>query len=401
MVVHRGAVVAEWGDIAARTPLASVRKSLLSALIGNAQARGEINLAQAIGALGIDDNEPSLTPEEKSATVRDLLSGRSGIYHSALYELAAMAAERPPRFSHKPGNFWYYNNWDFNALGTIYERAVRSSIFDAFEREIARPIDMQDYRARDGTYVTGAGSVHAAYPIEMSARDLARFALLYLRGGRWGSRQVIPEAWITESTRPYSHADWGPGYGYMWWTAPIESDIAPLVRLPEGTFFAAGYGGQFAFVIPSHDLVIVHRAPHAAGGPTLREIARLLWLLLDSHDVPGIGEDASIDAARLPRVGGEMISKLLAGKTLLYGEKAAQGPRRIRLGADGAFTAVRGADAVELDTGTWSVRDDRFCRELKKLEPRRLCLTVVSDGTRVQLFDPRGLMFINARIEGD
>ena len=161
------------------------------------------------------------------------------------------------------------------------------------------------------------------------------------------ARQVIPEAWITESTRPYSHADWGPGYGYMWWTAPIESDIAPLVRLPEGTFFAAGYGGQFAFVIPSHDLVIVHRAPHAAGGPTLREIARLLWLLLDSHDVPGIGEDASIDAARLPRVGGEMISKLLAGKTLLYGEKAAQGPRRIRLGADGAFTAVRGADAVE------------------------------------------------------
>ena len=179
MVVHRGAVVAEWGDVTAKTPLASVRKSLLSALIGNAQARGEIDLAQAIGALGIDDNEPSLTREEKSATVRDLLTGRSGIYHAALYELAAMAAERPARFSHRPGTFWYYNNWDFNALGTIYERAARSSIFDAFEREIARPIGMQDYRPRDGQYVTGAGSVHAAYPIEMSARYFARFALLY------------------------------------------------------------------------------------------------------------------------------------------------------------------------------------------------------------------------------
>ena len=96
-----------------------------------------------------------------------------------------------------------------------------------------------------------------------------------------------------------------------------------------------------------------------------------------------------------------MISKLLAGKTLLYGERAAQGPYRIRLSADGAFTAVRGADAIELDTGTWSIRNDRFCRELKKLEPRQLCLTVVSDGTRVQLFDPKGLMFINARIEGN
>jgi CubicO group peptidase (beta-lactamase class C family) len=128
MIVHRGAVVAEWGDTAARTPLASVRKSLLSALIGNAVERGEIDLAQSIGALGIDDNEPSLTAEEKTATVRDLLAARSGIYHAALYESAGMAASRPPRFSHKPGTFWYYNNWDFNALGAIYERAVRSSM---------------------------------------------------------------------------------------------------------------------------------------------------------------------------------------------------------------------------------------------------------------------------------
>ena len=65
MVVHRGAVVAEWGDTSARTPLASVRKSLLSALIGIAVERGEIDLSRTIGALGIDDNEPSLTAEEK------------------------------------------------------------------------------------------------------------------------------------------------------------------------------------------------------------------------------------------------------------------------------------------------------------------------------------------------
>src|ERR1700736_695564 len=86
MVVHRGAVVAQWGDTAAKTPLASVRKSLLSALIGQAVERGQINLSQSIGALGIDDNEPSLTVEEKTATVRDLLHARSGIYHPALYE---------------------------------------------------------------------------------------------------------------------------------------------------------------------------------------------------------------------------------------------------------------------------------------------------------------------------
>ena len=213
-----GAVVAEWGDTAAKTALASVRKSLLSALIGNAVERKELDLSQTIGSLGIDDNEPSLTPEEKTATVRDLLQARSGVYHAALYETREAAAARPARHSHKPGTSWYYNNWDFNTLGTIYERAVRSSIFDAFEREIARPIGMQDYQPSDGQYVTGAASVYPAYPFEMSARDLARFALLYLKKGRWQDRQVIPRTWVDESTRAYSHSEFGPGYGYLWWT---------------------------------------------------------------------------------------------------------------------------------------------------------------------------------------
>jgi CubicO group peptidase (beta-lactamase class C family) len=100
IVIHHGAVVAEWGDTAAKTQLASVRKSLLSALIGIAVERKQISLNQPIGELGIDDNEPSLTAEEKTATVRELLQARSGIYHAALYKTPAMAARRPPRFSH-------------------------------------------------------------------------------------------------------------------------------------------------------------------------------------------------------------------------------------------------------------------------------------------------------------
>src|SRR5205814_96396 len=140
MIVHHGAVVAEWGDTAAKTPLASVRKSLLSALIGIAVERKQIDLGKTLAELGIDDNEPSLSAEEKTATVRDLLEARSGIYHSALFETPSMAARRPPRLSHAPGTFWYYNNWDFNTLGAIYEHATRHSIFDAFETEIGRPI---------------------------------------------------------------------------------------------------------------------------------------------------------------------------------------------------------------------------------------------------------------------
>src|SRR5712671_6441606 len=73
MIVQHGLVVAQWGDTAARTPLASVRKSLLSALIGIAVDRHQINLDATLGDLGIDDNAPSLNAEEKTATVRDLL----------------------------------------------------------------------------------------------------------------------------------------------------------------------------------------------------------------------------------------------------------------------------------------------------------------------------------------
>ena len=77
-------------------------------------------MSSTLAELGIDDNEPSLTDVEKRATVRDLLTARSGVYHPALYETPGMAAMRPLRGSHLPGTHWYYNNWDFNALGTIY-----------------------------------------------------------------------------------------------------------------------------------------------------------------------------------------------------------------------------------------------------------------------------------------
>jgi CubicO group peptidase (beta-lactamase class C family) len=397
-VVHRGAIVAEWGDTTTKTELASVRKSLLSALIGNAVARKELGLAQSLESLGIDDNEPSLSPEEKTATVRDLLQARSGIYHAALYETRAAAAARPARHSHKPGTFWYYNNWDFNTLGTIYERAVRSSIFDAFEREIARPIGMEDYYPTDGRYVTGAASVYPAYPIKMSARDLARFALLYLRKGRWQDRQIIPAAWVEESTRAYSHSEFGPGYGYLWWTEPIGNGVAPAVSLPEGTFYAAGTGGQYAFVIPAHDLVILHRAPHPDGGVDLRTVGRLLWLLLDAGRFPDIGPDASLEAAQDMRASSDMLSRMLTGKTLLYGEAATTGPYRIRLSVDGTATFLRGREPVEVDTGTWSIRADQLCREWTKLEPRQRCLAAASAGSRIQLFDHMGLMLIEARV---
>lgn len=252
MVIHHGAIILEQGDTSRRTELASVRKSLLSALIGIEVDAGHIDLETQLSRLGIDDNPPALTDTEKTATIRMLLQARSGIYHPALYETKAMAAKRPARYSHAPGTFWYYNNWDFNALGAIYEHATKTSIFDALDTKIAKPIGMQDFRPQDGHYVRGPASDIPAYPMRMSARDLARFALLYLNDGAWAGNQIVPAAWVRASTTAYSRSPAGDGYGYLWWL-PREG------LLPPHTFFAWGAGGQFAFVIPEDDLVVISR----------------------------------------------------------------------------------------------------------------------------------------------
>ena len=280
MIVQHGRIVAEWGETAVKSNLHSARKSLLSALIGIAVDEHKIDPAVSIGSLGIDDNEPRLTDTEKTATVADLLKARSGVYHAALYETPGMARRRPPRGSHPPGTFWYYNNWDFNTLGTIYEQATGTGIYDALDRLIAQPIGMQDYRPQDGVYFPGAASDHRAYPLRMSARDLARFALLYLNKGAWAGKQIVPADWVRESTRPYSvQPSSGFGYGYLWWTAPATPGPDGI---PEGTFMAWGAGGQHAFVVPACDLVVVNRVDRdlRLPEPKLSEVKQLLNLAL-------------------------------------------------------------------------------------------------------------------------
>jgi CubicO group peptidase (beta-lactamase class C family) len=286
IVVDDGIVVSQWGATATKFNVHSIRKSLLSALIGIAVAKGQIQLNATLDQLGIDDNEPSLTLEEKQARVIDLLKARSGIYHAALYESPAMRAEKPPRGSHPPRTFWYYNNWDFNTLGTIYEMLTHDSIYHAFDAHIAQRIGMEDYDPKEQEYVTGPDSIHRAYPFRMSARDMARFGLLYLRDGRWRDAQLIPSQWVRDSTTAYSVADGNvrdnySGYGYLWWVA-VNGNHYPKVEVPDGSFSAWGAGGHFIAVMPALSVVVVHRVntDDPAKKVTLEQFGELLRLIL-------------------------------------------------------------------------------------------------------------------------
>lgn len=258
MVVHQGRVVDSWGPVDRKFNVHSIRKSFLSAMYGVQVAAGKIQMEATMAQLGVDDNEPALSEEEKKATVADLLKARSGIYHPALYETKKMKAARPKRHSHAPGTFWYYNNWDFNVLGTIYEQKTGHGIYQDFKDLIATPTGMQDYEVADGQYFTGPDSIHRAYPFRMTARDMARFGLLFLQGGKWGDKQIIPASWVKESTTSYSDAKGSGGYGYLWWIAVNGRHMGDL-KTPEGAYSARGSGGHYILVIPSMDMVIVHR----------------------------------------------------------------------------------------------------------------------------------------------
>lgn len=250
MVVRDDRVIASWGDVSQRVNVRSVRKSFLSTLYGLAVAEGKIDLSSTLAQLGINDKEPGLTAMETQASVRDLLAARSGIYHRAAYETAQMRRNRPARGSHAPGTFWFYNNWDFNALGTIYRKATGEDIFQSFARRIAKPTGMEDFSARDGRYIFAASSIHPAYTFSMSARDMARFGLLFRNDGRWDGTQIIPAAWIKESTTAFSQTERGKlGYGYLWWVLPAQ-EWGP------GAVMASGYGGQMIAVVPSKRLVV-------------------------------------------------------------------------------------------------------------------------------------------------
>jgi CubicO group peptidase (beta-lactamase class C family) len=256
LVIDKGRVVHAFGPVSQPFNLHSARKSVLSVLYGIAADRHQADLGKTLAALAITD-QGGLSNAEQQATVRDLLEARSGVYHPAAYETKEMKADRPPRGSHAPGTFWYYNNWDFNTLGTIYRQFTGKSVFEALQDELAGPLHFEDFRPeRDTQWVFEPGSDHGAYIMRISARDLGRLGLLMARGGRWDGRQIVSTAWVEESTRSYSDVAPGVGYGYLWWVGRGGWHFGQRFAGP--VFSARGHYGQFLLVDPVRDLVVVH-----------------------------------------------------------------------------------------------------------------------------------------------
>jgi len=272
MVVVGGEVLVAGGDVEELSYIASCRKSVLAMLYGNYVADGTIDLDRSLEDLGMDDLG-GLLPLEKTATVRHLITARSGVYHPASNG-GDSSADAPPRGSQDPGTYFLYNNWDFNAAGAAFERMTGTDIFDALRDDLAIPLGMQDFdRSRQRKTGDLTKSRNPAYHMWLSTRDMARLGYVMLRGGRWHDRQVIPAGWVKEMIRvttpveqmqPERNRSRGFGYGVMWWIWDGDRATGAF----EGAYTAKGYMGQFITVLPALDMVVAHKTKADYGRTT-------------------------------------------------------------------------------------------------------------------------------------
>lgn len=249
VILHKGRLVAEWGKTNEVSCLHSARKSILSLLYGIAQEKGFLNLDMTLDDLDLSD-KTKLTAIERTATIRDLLMSRSGIYLPAEGEVSSMKKLKPKRGSYKPGEFWYYNNWDFNALGFILEQRTKMPIAQILNEWLALPLEFEDFTLDDVSYekwIRNRKADHRQYKINLSARDMAKIGQMLINNGRWKAKQIVPENYILESTSAltFTTPNNNSYYGYSWWVN-TSNEIE-----------ANGLGGQRIRIYKHLDLVII------------------------------------------------------------------------------------------------------------------------------------------------
>ncbi|NMP30232.1 serine hydrolase [Thalassotalea sp. M1531] len=145
-----------------------------------------------------------------------------------------------------PGETFAYSTGVSFGLGRLLEHATGQSVTSFMEQNLFSPLGINNY-----TYWALDGQLHTGSALYLSPRDMAKFGQLFLNEGQWDGQQVISSEWVTESTQRYHDAgDWG--YGYQWWNTDFNVNGEQV-----NSFYADGFGGQYIFVLPSLDAVVV------------------------------------------------------------------------------------------------------------------------------------------------
>jgi hypothetical protein len=270
VVVYRGQIVAERyaEGLGPGTgfPGWSMTKSVGNALVGALVLRGRLNL----DASGLFPEWRGDDDARRVITLRHLMWMSDGLAHEESYapsggatkllfgaaDIAATAAATPLRRA--PGSAWYYSSAAANLIAQVVRDSVGGTLEDYLSfprRALFDPIGMRSaVMEPDATGLFVTSSFMYA-----TARDWARFGLLYLRDGVWAGERILPEGWVAYSTTPAPAAPLGE-YGAQWWLnagAPDDSTRRPFPELPRELYRAAGFEGQTIAIVPSRDLVVV------------------------------------------------------------------------------------------------------------------------------------------------
>jgi len=241
----------------------SMTKSAVNALLGILVQQGKLDIAAPAPApewASPDDPRHAITTDqlmrmssglEFSEDYADLATGVTQMLYNTS-NMAAYAANMP--LAAPPDTVWNYSSGTANILSRIirsatgndleaYWRFPRQALFDRLGMSTA--IIEPD---ASGTLV-GSSYMYA------SARDWARFGLLYLQDGVWGDDRILPEGWVayTRTPAPSSHGQ----YGALWWLNRGGGDSKEWPGVPEDAYAAEGHDGQYVVVIPSRNMVIV------------------------------------------------------------------------------------------------------------------------------------------------
>lgn len=269
IVIYKGYVVAEFGDTTAVDPTYSAAKSMMATVAGIAIRDGLIRLDEPVGKLVRDGGYDS--PQNSRVTWKMHLQQESewegemfGKKHDFVGRAAFGEGERKPRQLQAPGRFYEYNDVRINRLGLSLLRVFRQSVPEIFRREVMSSIGASNawkwvpyhnsYVEIDGRRLPSvSGGTRWGGGVWIDSWDLARFGYLWLRGGRWGDRQILPPDFVRASLTPSAH---GPDYGYLWWLNTAQRNYPGL---PKTAFGARGAGSNTVTILPEEDLVVVWR----------------------------------------------------------------------------------------------------------------------------------------------
>jgi CubicO group peptidase (beta-lactamase class C family) len=257
LVIRNGRILVEayFYPYDGQTPhnVGSVTKSVITTLIGIAIDQGKLSLDDRMVSFFPGYTIDHLDARKQAITIRDLASMSAGMQCSGLPdERTVQEMEASPDWvqfaldqpmAYEPGKHWEYCGLGMHLLSAILEKATGIPAQEFARTNLFEPLGIQA-----GTWpVDPQGIALGAGNLRLYPADMAKLGLLWLQGGRWAGRQVVPPGWVRQSVEQHFQAG-GDGYGYGWWISK---------GLTGPNYNAVGSGGQRITVDPALNLIVV------------------------------------------------------------------------------------------------------------------------------------------------